>query len=238
MKYTNILHGTFLSRPNRFLAHVMINDREEIAHVKNTGRCRELLIPGATVYLQRHDNPSRKTGFSLIAVEKGSLLVNIDSQAPNKVLLEALTAGLQLPGIQHKLDIIKPESAYGESRFDFYIQARHQKAYIEVKGVTLEHDGIASFPDAPTERGVKHIRELIKAAESGCMAYVVFIVQMKGMRLVRPNDETHAAFGDALRDAKKAGVQIIAYDCYIAPDEIRLDEPVPVVVDAETDTAF
>jgi sugar fermentation stimulation protein A len=230
MKYPNIIHGIFLSRPNRFIAHVMVNGREEIAHVKNTGRCRELLIPGATVFLQRHDNPSRKTRFSLIAVEKGSMLVNIDSQAPNKVLLEALTAGLQLPGLEQQTDLIKPESVYGDSRFDFYVQAGHQKAYIEVKGVTLEHDGIASFPDAPTERGVKHIRELIKATENGYMAYVVFILQMKGMRWVRPNDETHAAFGDALRDAKKAGVHIIAYDCYIAPDEMRFDEPVPVVV--------
>jgi sugar fermentation stimulation protein A len=230
MKYSNIVSGIFLSRPNRFIAHVIINGREEVAHVKNTGRCRELLIPGARVCLQRHDNPSRKTNFSLIAVEKGSMLVNIDSQAPNKVLLEALKAGLRLPELKQLVDFIKPESVYGNSRFDFYIQAGYQQAYIEVKGVTLEQDGIARFPDAPTERGVKHVRELIKASENGFTAYVVFIVQMKGMRWVTPNDGTHAAFGDALRDAKKAGVNLIAYDCYIGPDEMRLDEPVPVLV--------
>lgn len=230
MRYPNIVSGIFLKRPNRFIAHVMIKGKEEIAHVKNTGRCRELLIPGATIYLQEHDNPNRKTKFSLIAVEKGKLLVNIDSQAPNKVMLEALSQGLCLPGLKSPIIQIKPESVYGSSRFDFYVTANGQKAYLEVKGVTLELDGVAKFPDAPTERGVKHIRELMEAAKEGFEAYVIFVIQMKGIRYVTPNDETHAEFGQALREAHRMGVNIIAYDCLVAPDQLKLDQPIPVVL--------
>jgi sugar fermentation stimulation protein A len=230
MKYPNIVPGIFLKRPNRFIAHVLINGRQETAHVKNTGRCRELLIPGTRVYLQEHDNPSRKTRLSLIAVEKGKLLVNIDSQAPNKVMREALSQGLCLPGLKGPVTCLKPESVYGGSRFDFFVAAGEQKAYLEIKGVTLELDGVAKFPDAPTERGVKHIRELMEAAREGFSAYVVFILQMKGMRYITPNDETHKEFGQALREAHKAGVRIIAYDCLVSPDEMTLDKPASVVL--------
>ena len=230
MNYSNIVPGIFLSRPNRFIAHVMIAGREEIAHVKNTGRCRELLIPGATVYLQHHDNPDRKTKFSLIAVEKGQMLINIDSQAPNKVMMEALSAGIRLPGLLHPINCIRPECVFGNSRFDFYIEAGNQRAYLEVKGVTLEREGIAMFPDAPTERGVKHVRELIRTVEEGYTAFVFFVIQMKGIRYITPNDETHAGFGDAMRDAQKAGVNMLAYDCSVVPDGLWLDEPVPVLI--------
>lgn len=230
MRYPDIIPGIFLSRPNRFIAHVIVDDREEIAHVKNTGRCKELLIPGVDVYLQHHDNPNRKTNYSLISVQKGDKLVNIDSQAPNKVVMEALAADIRLPGLLYPITHIKQESVFGHSRFDFYVETAHQKAYIEVKGVTLEHDGIAMFPDAPTKRGVKHVRELIEAVEAGYSAYVLFVIQMKGVYYVKPNEETHAAFGDALRDAQKAGVNIIAYDCCTLPNEMYLDKPIQVVV--------
>ena len=180
MIYANIVTGIFIKRPNRFIAHVIIDGREEKAHVKNTGRCRELLIPGALVYLQEHDNPKRKTRFSLIAVQKGDLLVNIDSQAPNYVFMEALNKGLRLPNLNSPVSLIKPEALYGSSRFDFYVTAGGEKAYIEVKGVTLEDRGAAKFPDAPTERGVRHICELMDAVREGYLAYVVFVAQMKG----------------------------------------------------------
>jgi sugar fermentation stimulation protein len=228
MRYPDIVPGIFLTRPNRFIAHVMINGKEEIAHVKNTGRCKELLIPGAEVYLQYHDNPSRKTRYSLISVRKGEKLVNIDSQAPNKATMEALAAGIRLPGLLKPITYLKKESVFGQSRFDFYVEAADQKAYIEVKGVTLEQDGIAMFPDAPTERGVKHVRELIEAVKEGYSAYVFFLIQMKDVYYIKPNDQTHPEFGDALRDAQKAGVTIIAYDCCVLPDEMRLDKPIPV----------
>lgn len=228
MRYPNILPGIFLSRPNRFIAHVMINGREEIAHVKNTGRCKELLIPGAEVYLQYHDNPSRKTRYSLISVRKGDKLVNIDSQAPNKAAKEALLAGMRLPGLMKPITYIKQESVFGQSRFDFYVEADDQTAYIEVKGITLEQDGIAMFPDAPTERGVKHVLELIETVREGYCAYVFFLIQMKGVHYIKPNDETHPEFGGALREACKAGVRIIAYDCCVLPDEMHVDKPIPV----------
>lgn len=230
MKYPNMVTGIFIKRPNRFIAHVMINGREEIAHVKNTGRCKELLIPGAIVYLQEHDNPNRKTRFSLIAVQKGELLVNIDSQAPNKVMMEALTKGLSLPELNSPISQIKPESVYGSSRFDFYITAGNQKAYLEIKGVTLEDEGVAKFPDAPTQRGVKHILELMEAVKEGFLAYAVFIVQMKGVSHVTPNDETHSEFGQALRQAHNEGLKIIAYDCLVAPNLLELNEAIPVIL--------
>lgn len=228
MKYSNIVRGIFLSRPNRFIAHVEINGREEIAHVKNTGRCKELLIPGVEVYLQEHDNPKRKTRFSLITVQKGNMLINIDSQAPNKVLLEALIDGIRLPHLDNKVSKIKPEVVYGNSRLDFYIEAGDQKAYIEVKGATLEQNGVIMFPDAPTERGVKHMGELMKAVEDGYLAYVIFIIQMKGVQYFMPNDCTHAEFGRVLREADKMGVNILAYDCYVTPDEMRIDKLVGI----------
>ncbi|NLB42338.1 MAG: DNA/RNA nuclease SfsA [Clostridiales bacterium] len=230
MRYNDIISGIFLKRPNRFIAHVMIDGREEIAHVKNTGRCRELLIPGVMVYLQQHNNPKRKTRFSVIAVQKGELLVNMDSQAPNKVMLEALSQGLSLPGLMKPYTNIKPESVYGNSRFDFYVEAGQQEAYLEIKGVTLEDGGVAKFPDAPTERGVKHVRGLIEAANAGFLAYIIFVVQMKGISYMTPNDVTHEAFGEALREAHKAGVTILAYDCLVTPDTLQIDKAVPVIL--------
>lgn len=230
MRYNDIISGIFLKRPNRFIAHVMIDGREEIAHVKNTGRCRELLIPGVMVYLQQHNNPKRKTRFSVIAVQKGELLVNMDSQAPNKVMLEALSQGLSLPGLMKPYTNIKPESVYGNSRFDFYVEAGQQEAYLEIKGVTLEDGGVAKFPDAPTERGVKHVRGLIEAANAGFLAYIIFVVQMKGISYMTPNDVTHEAFGEALREAHKAGVTILAYNCLVTPDTLQIDKAVPVIL--------
>ena len=230
MNYLNIVPGVFLRRPNRFIAYVMVNGREEAAHVKNTGRCRELLIPGAIIYLQEHDKPNRKTRFSLIAVQKGELLVNIDSQAPNKVMLEALSQGLCLPGLKSPVNHIKAESVYGNSRFDFHVTAGGKEAYIEIKGVTLEQEGVAKFPDAPTERGVKHVLELMEAVSKGISAYVVFVVQMEGICCVTPNDETHREFGQALREAHRAGVNIIAYDCLVSHDRIELNKPIPVIL--------
>lgn len=230
MKYKNIVSGVFLSRPNRFIAHVLIEGKEEIVHVKNTGRCKELLIPGSEVYLEGHDNPNRKTKYSLITVKKGNMLVNIDSQAPNKVLHEALKKGLELPFLASPITYIKPEAVYGDSRLDFYLEAGNQKAFIEVKGATLECEGIVMFPDAPTERGVKHVHELIKAVEDGYTAYAMFIIQMKGISCIKPNDDTHAEFGQALRTASRAGVHILAYDCIISPDGMKLDAPVEVIL--------
>ena len=219
-----------MKRPNRFTAHVMVDGKEEIAHVKNTGRCRELLVPGTVVYLQVHDISSRKTKYSLVTVKKGGLLINIDSQAPNKVMQEYLAQTKGLPGLNNLISRIKPEAAYGSSRFDFQVSAGAQQAFLEIKGVTLEQDGIAKFPDAPTERGVKHIRELMEAAGKGFLAYVIFVVQMKGIKYVTPNDRTHREFGLALREAYRAGVNILAYDCCVKPDELSIDQPVPVVL--------
>jgi len=235
MKYENIVEGVFLSRPNRFVAHVLIHGREEIVHVKNTSRCRELLIPGVTVYLEKSGNPRRKTGFSLISVMKAGRLINIDSQAPNKVCGEALAAGtLKLPGLMGDVLRIKPESTFGASRLDFYLESASgggailQKAYVEVKGVTLEAEGILRFPDAPTERGLKHILELIKAKEAGYQAYALFLIQMKGAVYFTPNDAMHPEFGAAVRLAKSKGVHLLAYDCHVTRDELILADEVEV----------
>ncbi|NLX70768.1 MAG: DNA/RNA nuclease SfsA [Clostridiales bacterium] len=230
MKYSNVVPGTFLSRDNRFVARCEIDGTTEIVHVKNTGRCRELLIPGATVYLEKHNNPRRKTRYSLIAVEKGDMLVNIDSLAPNKVLQEALVQGFGLPWVKDEMNFIKTETVYGNSRFDIYAEAGDHRIFIEVKGVTLENEGIAMFPDAPTQRGVKHLEELMRAVKNGYSGCVAFVVQMKGVRCVMPNDAMHAEFGKTLREAHKAGVHIVAYDCIVKPDEIIMDEMVEVVL--------
>ena len=238
MKYEKIICGQFIARPNRFIAEVKLNHSGEItrAHVKNTGRCRELLQPGAAVYLEDFTERmgSRKMAYSLIGVEKvlpdgRVLMVNMDSQAPNKVTSDALKDGsVILPGMG-KLTLIRPEKTYGQSRFDFYVEdADGQKAFIEVKGVTLEEDGLVRFPDAPTERGVKHIGELVKAREEGYRAYVLFIVQMEGMRVFMPNDDTHKAFGDALRSAAAAGVEVLAYQCRVTADTLTAADPLPV----------
>ena len=230
MKYERMTEGKFISRPNRFIAIVEIDGKEEKAHVKNTGRCRELLVPGTKIFLQEHDNPNRKTRFSLIGVMKGNRMVNMDSQAPNQVVGEWLMDG----GIYKSPDLVKAEQKYGNSRFDFYLEGDGKKAYLEVKGVTLEEEGVARFPDAPTERGIKHIEELMKAKEEGYDAYIVFVIQMKGVHVFEPNDRTHKAFGDILRRAEKAGVHILAMDCQVEEDQLVIDQPVPICLESQT----
>ena len=229
---TPVTPAAFISRPNRFVARVEIGGQTETVHVKNTGRCKELLLPGATVYLAAARNPTRKTPYDLIAVDKrmpdGRVeTVNIDSQAPNDIAAEWLPES----GLFHAGATFRREVTHGESRFDFCIEnadGKGKMAYLEVKGCTLERDGVALFPDAPTERGVKHVRELITLAHSGHAAYILFVIQMKGTHTFRPNDETHKAFGDALREAQAAGVQILAVDCRVIPGTVTADELVPV----------
>ena len=227
MKYDRIKVGTFVERPNRFIAYVNIKGKQETVHVKNTGRCRELLISGATVYVQGSDNPNRKTKWDLIGVEKNNRMINMDSQIPNAVVKEWIEAG----NLFSQPSLIKPEATYGKSRFDLYVEEGERKAFIEVKGVTLEEDGIVRFPDAPTERGVKHIEELCCAAEEGYEAYIVFVIQMEKVLYFTPNEDTHKEFGDALRRAKKAGVHILAYDCKVKKDSISLNKEVPVILE-------
>ena len=226
MKYESIVPGRFLARPNRFIAHVEIAEKETVVHVKNTGRCKELLIPGTTVHLQDwgEEHAGRKTRYDLIAVEKGPLLVNMDSQAPNKVFAEWAVQGGFVPGLTY----LKPEAKWGKSRFDFYWESGERRGFVEVKGVTLEQDGLVRFPDAPTERGVKHLEELILAKEEGYETAVCFVIQMEGMREFSPNDETHPAFGAALRKAAGAGVRVIAMECHVTPDTLQITKAVPV----------
>lgn len=228
MEYKNIVKGEFVSRPNRFIAKVIIDGQEHTVHVKNTGRCKEFLIKGATVYLEKSDNPSRKTLFDMVAVEKltekGVILINFDPQIANDAAYEFLKSGKLFSADA----VVKREVSYGDSRFDFYIEDGDRKAFLEVKGVTLEFDGVAYFPDAPTERGAKHINELTKCLDDGYEAYILFVVQMKGVHLLKPNDETHKAFGDALRNAKACGVNVLAVDCEITPDSIVVDNYINV----------
>lgn len=229
MKYNNIHKATFLSRPNRFIANCLLDGVEVVCHVKNTGRCRELLLSGATVYLDEPTGRERKTKYDLVAVEKlcenhKTILINIDSGAPNEAAWEFLKNGTIFPDAT----LIRREVTKGNSRFDFYIEQGEKITYLEVKGVTLENNGIASFPDAPTERGVKHIEELIELKKHGYGAAILFVIQMKGITEFRPNDITHKAFGDALRKANNAGVSIYAYDCIVTPDTMTLDQPIEV----------
>lgn len=224
MQYQTVKEGRFLSRPNRFVAHVLVDGTEEVVHVKNTGRCRELLMPDATVYLADSGNPNRKTRYDLIAVRKGSLLVNMDSQATNKVFGEWAAAGQFRPG----LTLLRPETVWGNSRFDFYWEAGDRKGFAEVKGVTLEENGHARFPDAPTLRGVKHLEELVLCRAEGYEATVCFVLQMGGMVDFAPNDVTHPAFGEALRRAAAAGVEVLAMECAVTPDSLAITKPVPV----------
>lgn len=224
MHYENMEPAVFLSRPNRFVAYVEQAGKQEICHVKNTGRCRELLIPGAELYVQRSDNPARKTALDLISVKKGDQWVNMDSQAPNKAAAEWLKNG----GLGTKEILVRPEYKYENSRFDFYLETEGRKAFMEVKGVTLEEDGIARFPDAPTERGVKHIRELMRCLDDGYEAYILFVIQMKGVHAFEPNDRTHPAFGETLWEAAGKGVRILAYDCLVKPDEMTIDQRIEV----------
>ena len=226
MRYHAVEKARFLARLNRFIAHVDLEGRTEVCHVKNTGRCRELLVPGAAVYLERSGNPARKTKYDLIAVEKGPLLINMDAQAPNKVFGEWAAAGRFLP----EVTVIRPEYTWEDSRFDFRLETPAGPCFVEVKGVTLEENGRALFPDAPTERGVKHLRGLARAVEQGYRAAVFFVVQMKGPKSFSPNDATHPAFGEALRRAAAAGVEIYAYDCRVTPSSLVLDAPVEVLL--------
>lgn len=224
MQYQNVKRGRFLARPNRFIAHVELEGQTEVVHVKNTGRCRELLVPNAAVYLEKSANPARKTQYDLIAVEKGPLLVNMDAQAPNQVFREWAESG----GFQPGLTLLRPETTWGSSRFDFYWEAGERRGFVEVKGVTLENGGHACFPDAPTERGVKHLHELILCQSEGYEAAVCFVIQMSGMTDFAPNDLTHPAFGEALRQAAQSGVQVMARGCVVTPDSLTMGEPVPV----------
>lgn len=226
MRYQTVIPGRFLSRPNRFVAQVETEEGVETVHVKNTGRCRELLVPGASVYLEESANPRRKTAFDLIAVDKGGLLINMDAQAPNRVFAEWAGAGNFLPDCT----ALRREYVYGDSRLDFCLETPGGLHLVEVKGVTLEEGGAARFPDAPTERGVRHIQELRRAAEAGLGATLFFVVQMEGMRSVAPNDETHPAFGEALREAAAHGVRVLAYDCAVTPESLTLRAPVPVLL--------
>lgn len=224
MRYKHIVEGNFKARPNRFTAYVDIEGVTETVHVKNTGRCRELLTGNAKVYLEKSDNPNRKTQYDLIAVEKGGRLINMDSQAPNKVVEEWLYTKELFPD----LVFVRPETTYKNSRFDFYIETQQDKIFMEVKGVTLEQDGIVQFPDAPSERAVKHIKELMQAREEGYKAYILFLVQMQGVRYFVPNEETHEAFARTLEKAYKAGVEILAYDSCVSADSLRVGNKVPV----------
>ncbi len=224
MQYENVTEARFLRRPNRFLAEVELCGRTETVHVKNTGRCRELLQPGARVWLTKTDNPARKTQYDLIAVQKGERLVNMDSQIPNAAAEEWLRGGDLFPD----LTLLRREVRYGDSRFDLFTEHGGKRAFLEVKGVTLEQEGVARFPDAPTERGVKHVQELARCLEDGYEAYLLFVIQMEHLRRFEPNWETHPAFGEALLRARDAGVQILAYDCIVRPDSIRLNVPVEI----------
>ena len=229
MLYHHIKKAEFIDRPNRFIANVLIDGRRENVHVKNTGRCRELLIKGCTVYLEESDKPERRTKYDLVAVEKQRegkqpLLVNMDSQIPNAAAEEWLKKG----ELFSKSAEIRREFTYGDSRFDFMIDDNGKKSFLEVKGVTLEQDGKALFPDAPTERGLKHVNELIKAHKAGYGAYILFVIQMKGIKLFRPNDSTHREFGEALRNAEAEGVELLAYDCIVLPDSITIDKPIKI----------
>ena len=229
MQYTNVMVGKFIARANRFIAHVEIAGREEIVHVKNTGRCKELLLPGVTVYVQHFPEGKRKTKYDLIAVEKQNILINMDSQAPNKVVQEWLVAKEPFG----KITYLKPECKHGDSRFDFYLETAERKMFIEVKGVTLEEKGVVMFPDAPTERGVKHVQELRHCLEQGYEAVVIFVVQMEGMRYFTPNRRTHAAFAEALERAEACGVKLLALTCAVTPDSLTINGAIPVQLGAE-----
>ena len=224
MQYGEVCKGRFLERPNRFIAHVEVNGRTEVCHVKNTGRCRELLLPDAEVILERSSNPERKTAYDLIAVYKEGMLINLDSQAPNRVFGEWVKEG----GFFEGLTLVKPECTFQNSRFDFYLEAESRRIFVEVKGVTLERDGVVLFPDAPTERGIKHLRELTEAAEQGYEAYVFFVIQMESCRYFTPNEETHKAFADALREAAAHGVNVKAVRCNVTESALSVSDFVEV----------
>lgn len=224
MRYDNIHKGKFLSRPNRFIANVEIDGKAEVCHVKNTGRCKELLVEGCTVWLEHSDSESRKTAFDLVAVEKGDRLINMDSQAPNKAVGEWLREKMPFgEGFS-----VYPEKKYGNSRFDFYLESQDRKIFMEVKGCTLEKDGVVLFPDAPTLRGVKHIEELSHCLDEGYEAYIMILVQMSDVKYFTPNYDTHPEFGEALEKASQKGVKILCYDCNVTHDSMTVGKPVKV----------
>ena len=227
MHYKNIVEGRFLERPNRFIARVEINERTETVHVKNTGRCRELLVSGAAVYLERSENTNRSTAYDLVAVKKGDRIINMDSQAPNKAVEEWLRTG----GLFSDVTLVRPETKYGNSRFDFYVETEWEKIFIEVKGVTLEDEGVVRFPDAPSDRAVKHVGELMEAKHNGYRVIVLFVIQMEQVRYFTPNRRTHPEFAKALCEASEAGVEILAYDCKVNVDSMVINMPVPVVLE-------
>ena len=218
-----MVSGVFRSRPNRFIAHVEIGGEMQVVHVKNTGRCRERRGPGGRGWCQRADNPARKTQYDLIAVEKGTRLINMDSQAPNRAAGEWLASG----GLG-EIDNLRPETTHGDSRFDFSFTRAGNPCFLEVKGVTLEADGVCAFPDAPTQRGAKHLRGLAEAARQGYGAYVLFVIQMEDVKYLHPNDRTDPAFGTALREAAQHGVQVLAVQCRVTPESMEITEFVPV----------
>lgn len=228
MQYKRIVPGRFLSRPNRFIARVEIGGNEEICHVKNTGRCKELLVPGATVWCQEFDSATRKTKYDLIAVQKGRRLINMDSQAPNTAAREWLLRG----GLGN-IENLRSEVFHGDSRFDFAFTLNGKPCFLEVKGVTLENNGVCAFPDAPTQRGVKHLKGLEQAANEGYGAYVLFVIQMEDVSYLHPNDATDPAFGAALRQAAAAGVQVLAVDCHVTQDTMTIHGPVSIKLQEE-----
>ena len=228
MRYANMVPGIFRNRPNRFIAHVEIDGKEQVVHVKNTGRCRELLVPGAMVWCQRSDNPARKTQYDLITVQKGQRLINMDSQAPNTAAREWLESG----GLG-KIDNLRQETVYRDSRFDFSFTREGRTCFLEVKGVTLEENGVCAFPDAPTQRGAKHLRGLAEAARQGYGAYVLFVIQMTDVKYLHPNDRTDPDFGAALREAAAQGVKVLAVTCQISENEMMISGSVPVRLEGE-----
>ncbi|WP_250277755.1 DNA/RNA nuclease SfsA [[Clostridium] colinum] len=230
MKYNNIKYAKFINRKNRFIAEIEINNKIELCHVKNTGRCKELLIKGTDIYVEENNNINRKTKYSLICVKKGSLLINIDSQIPNYVAREAIEKGL-IPDLKD-ITYLKQEVKYKNSRFDIYFEKNTgEKGFIEVKGVTLEENGIARFPDAPSERAIKHIRELIEAKRDGYETYILFIIQLKNVKYFEPNKKTHYDFYESLKNAQDNNVNILAYDCFVSSDEIFLNSKIDVIID-------
>ncbi len=228
MKYSNIVSGTFINRPNRFIAEVEIDGKMGIAHVKNTGRCREILLPGTEIYLQHVASATRKTQYSLISARKGNLLINIDSQVPNQVVYDAIVHH-EINEFQNIISV-KREVTYNQSRFDLYFETKTEKGFIEVKGVTLEKDSIAMFPDAPTERGTRHILEMIDAVKEGYKGYLFLLIQMKGCHSFEPNAITDPKFAETLKLASDNNVQILAYDCNVTEDSIDISDRIPVVI--------
>lgn len=228
MKYQNIYEGVFLDRPNRFIANVLINGKKEKVHVKNTGRCKEILVKGTKIYLEKSNNPNRKTRYSLISAYKKNKLINIDSQVPNQVVFEAIEAN-EIKELKN-VDILKREVTFENSRFDIYFEKNNEKGFVEVKGVTLESNGLSLFPDAPTERGTKHIKEMIKAIEKGYKGYIFFLVQIKGIKKFTPNTIMDKNFSEALIKASKKGVNILAYNSIVKKDSIKIGKEVEILI--------